>query len=47
MNPDFGEVWVYLSASPLTALTTTLVAYLMGDWIYQKSGKMDWQNGVV
>ena len=38
MSPDFGEVWVYLSASPLTALTITLVAYLAGDWLYQKSG---------
>ena len=47
MNPDFGEVWVYLSASPLTALTTTLVAYLAGDWIYQKSGKMPILNPVL
>ena len=47
MNPDFGEVWVYLSASPLTALTTTLVAYLMGDLIYQKSGKMPILNPVL
>ena len=36
MNPNFEEVWVYLSASPLTALTITLLAYLFGDWVYQK-----------
>ena len=47
MNPDFGEVWVYLSASPLTALTITLVAYLLGDWIYQKSGRMPVLNPVL
>lgn len=47
MTPDFVEVWVYLSASPLTALTVTLVAYLAGDWLYQKSGRMPILNPVL
>ena len=47
MSPDFIEVWVYLSASPLTALTVTLVAYLAGDWLYQKSGRMPVLNPVL
>ncbi|MEL0224712.1 MAG: LrgB family protein, partial [Gammaproteobacteria bacterium] len=47
MSPDFGEVWVYLSASPLTALTITLVAYLCGDWLYQKSGRVPVLNPVL
>ncbi|MGC6390239.1 MAG: LrgB family protein [Alphaproteobacteria bacterium] len=47
MKPDFNELWVYLSASPLTALTITLLAYLVGDWIYQKSGKMPILNPVL
>ena len=47
MSPNFGQVWVYLSASPLTALTITLVAYLVGDWLYQKSGRMPILNPVL
>ena len=47
MSPDFAEVWVYLSASPLTALTITLVAYLAGDWLYQKSGRIPVLNPVL
>lgn len=47
MSPDFVAVWVYLSTSPLTALTITLVAYLLGDWIYQRSGKIPVLNPVL
>ena len=47
MEPNFQEVWVYLSASPLTALSATLVAYLIGDWIYQRSGKKPILNPVL
>lgn len=35
--PDITDIWVYLSQRPLTGLTMTLVAYALGDWIYQKS----------
>jgi len=37
---DLRDIWVYLSASPLLHLTLTLVAYLVGNWIYRK-GKMN------
>ena len=47
MSPDFVAVWVYLSASPLAALTITLVAYLLGDWIYHRSGKIPVLNPVL
>lgn len=40
MNGDFTQVWVYLSTSPLLALTLTLVAYQVGSWIYRR-GKMN------
>jgi len=36
--PDLSEIWVYLSQRPLTGLTLTLVAYAIGDWLYEKSG---------
>lgn len=32
------EIWVYLAASPLLNLTMTLVAYLIGDYLFRKSG---------
>jgi putative effector of murein hydrolase len=47
MQPDFQEVWVYLSASPLTALTITLMAYLTCDWLYQRSGRKPILNPVL
>lgn len=40
MNGDFTQVWVYLSTSPLLALTLTLIAYQIGLWIYRR-GKMN------
>ena len=33
-----AEVWVYLHGSPLLWLTVTLVAYLVGDTLFRKSG---------
>jgi len=35
--PDLAEIWVYLAQKPLTGLTLTLSAYVIGDWIYEKS----------
>jgi len=40
VNGDFTQVWVYLSTSPLLALTLTLIAYQIGLWIYRR-GKMN------
>ena len=33
---EFGDIWVYLSASPLLHLTLTLVAYQIGSLIYRR-----------
>ncbi|WP_306150008.1 MULTISPECIES: LrgB family protein [unclassified Roseibium] len=38
MEGELREIWVYLSASPLLALTLTLVAYQFGFWIYRRAG---------
>lgn len=47
MNRDFQEIWVYLAAEPLTALTLTLIAYQIGDVIYKRSGKFPLLNPVL
>lgn len=36
MSGRLTEIWVYLSASPLLALTMTLVAYQAGNWLYRR-----------
>jgi predicted murein hydrolase (TIGR00659 family) len=36
MPPSLRDIWVYLAASPLLALTLTLVAYQAGHWIYRR-----------
>lgn len=36
MGEGLRDIWVYLAASPLLALTLTLAAYQMGFWIYLK-----------
>jgi predicted murein hydrolase (TIGR00659 family) len=38
MNGSLEQIWVYLSASPLAALTVTLVAYQAGFALYRKAG---------
>ncbi|CCQ72251.1 LrgB family protein [Magnetospira sp. QH-2] len=47
MNNELQQIWVYLSASPLTALTLTLVAYQIGDWIYRRAGRFPLFNPVL
>jgi predicted murein hydrolase (TIGR00659 family) len=37
MTGRVGEIWVYLSASPLLGLTVTLLAYQGAYWIYAKA----------
>jgi len=44
--PDLTEIWVYLSQKPLTGLTLTLCAYVIGDWLYEKSGRHPLLNPV-
>jgi len=46
-HPVLGDIWVYLSASPLLHLTLTLLAYLLGDWIFRRSGKKALFNPVL
>lgn len=47
MNPpDLAGIWVYLSQKPLTGLTLTLAAYVVGDALYQKSGRHPLLNPV-
>jgi predicted murein hydrolase (TIGR00659 family) len=33
---QLGDIWVYLSATPLLGLTATLLAYLLAYWIYER-----------
>ena len=38
MTEGFADIWVYLSTGPLLWLTVTLVAYLLAQQVYQRSG---------
>lgn len=42
-----GDIWVYLSTSPLLHLTLTVLAYLFGDWIFRRSGQKALFNPVL
>lgn len=42
-----ADIWVYLSATPLLHLTLTVVAYLLSDWVYRKSGNNALLNPVL
>ncbi len=42
-----GDIWVYLSASPLLHLTLTVAAYVLADWIFQRSGRKALFNPVL
>lgn len=44
---DLRDIWVYLSASPLLHLTLTLVAFQLGNWLYQKSNLHPLVNPVL
>jgi predicted murein hydrolase (TIGR00659 family) len=47
MNPELRDIWVYLSTSPLLHLTLTLLAYLAGRWLYERSGQLALLNPVL
>jgi len=47
MRDELREIWVYLAASPLLALTLTLLAYLGGLWLYRRSGENPLVNPVL
>ncbi|MBK1724438.1 LrgB family protein [Thiocystis violacea] len=42
-----GDIWVYLSTSPLLHLTLTVLAYLAADWLFQRSGRKALLNPVL
>jgi putative effector of murein hydrolase len=45
--PPIHEIWVYLSGSPLLALTLTLAAWQLGTWAYERSGRNPLVNPVA
>lgn len=47
MSPEFNEIWVYLSTTPLLGLTLTLVAYQCAWWLYQRAGQHPLLNPVL
>ena len=44
---EFQDIWTYLSSEPLLWLTATLVAYVIGDALFQVSGKRPVFNPVL
>ena len=47
METELTRLWVYLSASPLLALTATLVAYLLAHRLYERFNRLPLLNPVV
>jgi predicted murein hydrolase (TIGR00659 family) len=47
MPASFRDIWAYLAASPLLALTLTLVAYQAGSWVYRRAGLNPLLNPVL
>lgn len=45
--PNFVELWVYLSATPLFGLTATLVVYVAAQAAYTRLGQAPWANPVL
>ncbi len=45
--PSIWRIWVYLEASPLVALTATLVAYQVGLWLHERCGRRPFANPVL
>lgn len=44
---DLPSIWSYLSSEPLSWLTATLIAYLIGDWIARKTQRAPLANPVL
>lgn len=47
MTPVLGEIWVYLSATPLLGLTLTLLAYQAALWLYRRANHHPLLNPVM
>lgn len=43
----FVELWLYLSATPLFGLTSTLVVYVASQALYERLGQAPWANPVL
>lgn len=44
---DPADIWSYLSQEPLLWLTATLLAYLAGDGLFNRTGRPAWINPVL
>ncbi|CAA7618192.1 conserved hypothetical protein; putative inner membrane protein [Candidatus Terasakiella magnetica] len=47
MTGELQSIWVYLAASPLLGLTSTLVAYQGAMWLFERSGRSPLLNPIV
>jgi predicted murein hydrolase (TIGR00659 family) len=47
MRPALGEIWVYLSTTPLLGLTLTLLAYQGALWLYRRANQHPLLNPVL
>ena len=45
--PNFVELWVYLSATPLFGLSATLVIYVLAQALYASLNQAPWANPVL
>ena len=45
--PNFVELWIYLSATPLFGLTATLVVYVLAQSAYVRLRQAPWANPVL
>ncbi len=45
--PNFVELWVYLSATPLFGLTATIVTYVLAHSVYLRVAQAPWANPVL
>ena len=46
-RPPFEETWQAIGASPLFALTLTLLAYLAGMWLFRRTRQHPLANPVL
>ncbi|MFQ5935317.1 MAG: LrgB family protein [Acidiferrobacterales bacterium] len=47
MSTTFTDIWVYLATTPLLGLTVTLIAYVIGDWLYRRANMHPLLNPVL
>ena len=45
--PEFVQLWVYLSSSPLFGLAATLSVYVLAQTVYARLGHAPWANPVL